>query len=107
MSSSMTQWLGVALIIALGVVNVLLFRQNLLLRKQLRAGKSVQTFRGGEQVEPINGIDLQGQPYAINFTKSGRQHLLLFFSPSCPYCLQQAPAWRDLLDKVDTNRFDV
>ena len=104
--------LAVALILALGIVNVLLIRQNFSLRKQLNAsGKieaSANSLKPGEvMTAPIAGTDLKGQPYQMHYVKDGKQHLLLFFSPSCPYCIQQGPIWAELLNLIDSSRFEV
>jgi thiol-disulfide isomerase/thioredoxin len=58
-------------------------------------------------VTAVSATDLDGRPYELNYSKDGRHRLLLFFSPNCPYCQQQSPLWRDLLDKIDSNRFNV
>ena len=55
---------------------------------------------------PITGTDLKGQPYQMHY-RDGKRHLLLFFSPSCPYCIQQGPLWADLLNLIDSSRFEV
>jgi len=102
-----TQWLGAILIVALGAVNLLLLRQNLTLRKQLSGGTVSNAFHGGERLDGFTGVDLNGQQLAIDFNRPGRKHIILYLSPSCPYCFQQAPLWRNLLDNLDGNRFDV
>ena len=104
--------LTIGLIVLLCVVNVLLIKQNLDLRKRLAAGgRTVELttnfLQPGDIVAPVAATDLDGRPYQLDYKKDGRQHLLLFFSPNCPYCRQQSPLWRDLLDKVDSNRFAV
>ena len=111
-SSSQKSWLAVVLIILLCVVNLLLIRQNLHLRKQLAAGGrtidvTTHALQPGDVVTPITATDLEGRPYQLDYKKDGRARLLLFFSPTCPYCQQQSPLWRDLLDKIDSNRFIV
>ncbi len=110
--SSQISWLTIGLILILGIVNVLLIRQNLDLRQQLAAGArtldlTTNVLKPGDVVAPVTATDLDGQPYQLEYKKGGRHHLLLFFSPNCPYCEQQSPLWRDLLDKVDRNRFTV
>ena len=105
-------WLSIGLILVLCVVNLLLIKQNLDLRKQLAAGGrtidlTTNFLQPGDVVAPVTATDLEGRPYQLNYKKDGRQRLLLFFSPNCPYCRQQSPLWRDLLDKVDSNRFTV
>ena len=110
--SPQKSWLSIGLILVLCVVNLLLIKQNLDLRKQLAAGGrtldlTTNFLQPGDVVAPVTATDLDGRPYQMDYKKDGRQRLLLFFSPSCPYCQQQSPLWRDLLDKVDSNRFTV
>ena len=107
-----TPWLAVALISALSILNLLLIRQNFSLRKQLNAaGKieaSANSLKPGEVVTtPIAGTNLKGQPYQMSYRNNGKRHLLLFFSPSCPYCIQQGPIWANVLNLIDSNRFEV
>ena len=111
-STSNRSWLAPGLVVLLCVVNLLLIKQNLDLRKQLAAGGRTidltQNFlQPGDFVTPVTATDLDGRLYQLDYKKDGRQRLLLFFSPNCPYCQQQSPLWRDLLDKVDSNRFMV
>ena len=110
--SPQRSWLSIGLILILCVVNLLLIKQNLDLRKQLAAGGrtidlTTNFLQPGDVVAPVTATDLDGRPYQLDYKKDGRQRLLLFFSPNCPYCQQQSPLWRDLLDKVDRNRFTV
>lgn len=102
---------ALTLIIALGILNILLLIQNLNLRRQLssdgRIEASASSLKPGELVIPITGTDLNGKPYQLQYVKDGRKQLLMFFSPSCPYCVQQAPIWRDVLNNIDSNRFNV
>jgi len=105
-------WWTIGLIVVLCVINVLLIRQNLDLRRQLAAGgRTIDLTKNflqpGDVVAPVTATDLEGHPYQLDYKKDGRRRLLLFFSPDCPYCQQQSPFWNDLLDKVDRNRFLV
>jgi len=111
-SSSRKSWLSIGLILVLCVVNFLLIKQNLDLRKRLAAGGrtidlTTNFLQPGDIVTPVTATDLDGRPYQLDYKKDGRQRLLLYFSPNCPYCRQQSPLWRDLLDKVDSQRFTV
>ncbi|HKR14834.1 MAG TPA: TlpA disulfide reductase family protein [Pyrinomonadaceae bacterium] len=103
--------LALMLILALVVINVLLLVQNLSLRRQLssagRLDASANALKPGELVTSITGKDLNGQPYQVEYVNGGRKQLLMFFSPSCQYCVQQAPGWRDVLNQIDSNRFNV
>ena len=110
-SGSNISWLAVALILALSVCNLLLITQNFRLRKQLnsagRIDASANYLKPGETVTPLAGVDLNGRPYQVEYRKDRRRHLLLFFSPSCPYCVRQGPIWRDMLNRIDSTRFNV
>jgi peroxiredoxin len=99
------------LILALSLVNLLLIKQNFDLRKQLsergtKIDATANSLKAGEFVAPVVGAHLNGQPYELKYKEDGR-HLLLFFSPDCPYCVAQAPQWRDVLNKIDNSRFNV
>jgi thiol-disulfide isomerase/thioredoxin len=105
-------WWTIGLILILCTVNVLLIKQNLDLRRQLANGGrtldlTTNFLQPGDVVSTVTATDLQGRPYQLDYKKDGRQRLLLFLSPNCPYCEQQSPFWRDLLDNVDSNRFMV
>lgn len=101
----------VALILALSLCNVLLLTQNFRLRKQLNSAGgingSASSLKAGETVTPFSGMDLDGHAYQVEYRKDRRRQLLLFFSPSCPYCIQQGPIWRDMLNRIDSTRFNV
>jgi peroxiredoxin len=110
--ASKNSWLTIGLILTLCVVSLLLIKQNLDLRKQLAAGArtldlTTNVLKPGDVVSAVSTTDLDGRPYELNYYKDGRHRLLLFFSPNCPYCQQQSTLWRDLLDKVDSNRVAV
>ena len=105
-------WFGIALFAALCVVNLLLIKQNVTLRGQLAVkaatvDATTNSLKGGESLAGFVGTDLGGEQYSLEYKKDGRHHLLFFFSPNCPYCVQQAPLWRDVLNTVDTSRFSV
>src|ERR1044071_6173732 len=105
-------WLTVGLIVILCLVNLFVIKQNLDLRKQLAAGGrtidlTTNFLQPGDVVTSVTATDLYGRPYELDYKKDGRQRLLLFFAPNCPYCQQQSPLWRELLDRVDSNRFTV
>jgi peroxiredoxin len=107
-----SSWLSIGVVVMLCVINVLLIKQNLDLREQLAAGartldSTTNVLQPGEVVSAVSATDLDGRPYELQYNKDGRHRLLLYFSPNCPYCAQQSPHWRDLLNSVDTNRFTV
>ena len=110
--SSHKSWWTIGLFATLCVMNLLLIRQNLDLRRQLAAGGRTMDLtknflQPGDVVAPVTATDLEGRAYQLDYKKDGRQRLLLFFSPDCPYCQEQSPLWHDLLDKIDSDRFLV
>lgn len=110
--SSLKPRISTVLIVGLIAVNLLLAKQNLAMRQQLKAQADAvsparQSLKEGEIVTDIAGISLDGRPYELNYGKDKRKHLLFFFSPTCSYCVQQAPLWRDVLNKVDGSRVEV
>jgi peroxiredoxin len=110
--SSKSSWVAALLILGLTAVNLLLAKQNLAMRQQLRVQAEAvnpagQSLREGEVVASIGGTDLGGRSYEVNYSKDERKHLLLYFSPTCTYCVQQAPLWRNILNKVDSSRVEV
>jgi peroxiredoxin len=110
-ASSRVSLAAFGLILALMAVNILLVRQNLALRRQLsgagRAAETPKALKVGEAVGPLVGTDLNGQPFEVRYQKEGRRHLLLYFSPDCPCCVQQASQWREVLNRVDGGRVSV
>ena len=105
-------WLAGLLILGLIAVNLLLAKQNFAMRRQLteRANAvdpSAKSLKKGQVVTSLAGADLDGRSYKLNYSKDGRKHLLFYFSPGCAYCVQQAHLWRDVLNKVDSNRVEV
>jgi peroxiredoxin len=93
-------------------VNLLLVKQNFGMRRQLtdRAtalSPTARSLKEGEVVALLSGSDLNGQPFQLKYKNDERQYLLMYFSPSCTFCVQQAPLWRDVLNKIDSSRFAV
>ena len=110
--SSLKPRISTVLIVGLIAVNLLLAKQNLAMRQQLKAQADAvsparQSLKEGEIVTDIAGVSLDGRPFELNYGKDERKHLLFFFSPTCSYCVQQAPLWRDVLNKVDGSRVEV
>ncbi len=107
-----SSWVTGLLIGGLILVNLLLVRQNFAMRRELTAradavDPAANSLKEGDVVTSIAGSDLDGRPRELNYGKDQRKHLLLYFSPSCTYCVQQAPLWRDILNHVDSSRVEV
>jgi len=75
-SSRQKSWLSIGLIVILCVVNLLLIKQNLDLRKQLRAGARTldltnNFLQPGDVVKPVTATELDGRPYQLDYNKDG------------------------------------
>ena len=100
------------IIFALAAVNTLLIKQDLDLRAhagelERKLNPASWSLQPGEEVQSFSAFDLDGKPFTVDFKKEGRNKVFLFFTPSCPFCGQQIPYWRDLLNKIDSSKFEV
>jgi peroxiredoxin len=95
-----------ALLTSLAAANVLLIRQNLQMRRDL--GKyQPHALKGGDKVPPFSATAADGSPFEVSYTGQGRKRVLLYFTPTCPYCRQQFAYWREMLERIDGNSFEV
>jgi peroxiredoxin len=95
-----------AMLLALAACNVLLIVQNLRLRAEL-SRYEVKGLQVGEKLRPFKAVGLDGRPVEVTFGGSGPKRVLLFFTPTCRYCHEQFPYWRELLSEADPNRFEI
>jgi len=82
--ASMKPWVAPLLILGLIVVNLLLAKQNLAMRQQLRAQADAvnpagQSLKEGEVVASIAGVGLDGRPYELNYDKIDASTCCSFF----------------------------
>jgi len=99
------RWLWV-IITALAVSNALLIRQNLQMRREVERFQP-RRLKAGDKVQPFKAAGIDGSSVEVNFEPGARKKVMLFFSPSCPYCGEQFAAWRELIGRIDANRFEV
>lgn len=105
-SSIKTNWYLWLFVVALTTVNILLLQQNIQLRSQVEK-RSPEPLQIGEKVQAFSGTGLDNQPIKINYTKSAKKRLFFYFTPSCKYCHQQFPDWKELLARADSERFEI
>jgi peroxiredoxin len=101
-----------AILFTLAAVNTLLIKQNLDLRAhagelERKLDPASWSLQPGEEVQSFSTFDLNGKPYTVDFKKEGRNKIFLFFTPGCAFCGQQIPYWRDLLNNIDSSKFEV
>lgn len=95
-----------ALVVTMAAANALLIRQNLQLR-QIVEKSQPRRLKAGDKVTSFTAEGLNGEPVSVNYTGSGRKRVLLFFTPTCPFCREQFAYWREILERADRERFDV
>lgn len=91
---------------AMGVANLLLVGQNLRLRRSIEASRP-ERLAAGDKVPPFTAVGLDGEKIKVDYTSQGRDKLIFFFTPSCPYSRQQFPGWLDLAKRIDKKSIEV
>lgn len=94
------------LLLAMATANILLLSQNMEMRRAL-AKYLPRELKAGEKVRPFIATDLDERPVSISYTESGPKRVLLYFTPKCPYCREQFPYWREILERADRGRYEV
>ncbi len=94
------------MLLALAVSNVLLLRQNLRLRAELyQLGPDF--LLPGDKVPSFSAKGLRDDQVEVKFSGQGGKRVLLFFTPTCPYCRVQFYYWRELIERADQERFEI
>jgi peroxiredoxin len=93
-------------LLVLAASDVMLIRQNLLMRAELNKLKP-DVLELGDKVPSFSAVGLEGSPLNLNFSGKEPKRVLLFFTPTCPYCREQFAYWRQLLKQADANRFEI
>lgn len=94
------------LLAVMGVANLLLVDQNLRMRRSIESARPAR-LAAGDKVPPFTAAGLDGEQVNVVYTGQGRDRLLFFFTPSCPYSRQQFPGWLDLADRTDKTKIEV
>lgn len=94
------------LLLALATANALLIRQNYQLRAALSRYEP-ETLWAGERLPSFSAKGLRGEPLEIHYAAKGPKRVLLYFTPSCPYCRGQFAYWREILQRAGSDHFEV
>jgi peroxiredoxin len=86
--------------------NICLIVQNLQLRNAVAQTKQLVTDEGFK-FSPLKIKGLDGNEETFDFSPAGVNTLLLVFSPSCQYCVQEYPYWKELVKNLDKERWRV
>ena len=92
-------WLPIALLLSLGLVVVLASQNRELRQTQVELQKRAFEPYAGMWMPEITTVALDGSPIRLG-TAPARYQVLYFFTPSCPYCRQSAPAIRTLAERL-------
>jgi len=60
-----------------------------------------------DEVEPFTAIGLNKEPITVSYSGPTASRVLLYFTPACSYCNEQIFYWRQLLDKLNPDRFQI
>ncbi len=102
-SPAMIYW---AMLVVLGVGDVYLLRQNQSLRTELEAVTSAERLGPGDTVAPFVASGLRGE-VRITYSGTERKRVFLFLSPRCRYCDATLPYWQQILQRIDSDVFEV
>lgn len=94
------------LLAMIGAANLLLLDQNLRMRRSIEANRPAR-LAVGDKVPPFTAAGLDGEQIDVAYTGQGRDKLIFFYTPSCPYSRQQFPGWLDLADRADKQKIEV
>lgn len=86
--------------------NGLLIWQNIKLRAEIDRHKP-NILQKGDKVEAFSAPSLRNQIINVNYTGREPTRIFLFFTASCPYCGEQFPYWKEMLNKTNGNHFQI
>lgn len=55
----------------------------------------------------FNAANLRGETIEVKYKGEGPKRILLYFTPTCPYCREQFAYWREIIERADPNQFEV
>src|SRR5882672_4018193 len=83
------------------VANVALVQQNRELKKQLSLPPAALEAAPGTQVPDLKGYGVDNKPLTLAYGQDPRKVLVLVFSPTCRFCDENWPRWRELVPEID------
>ncbi len=81
--------------------NIALLRQNRALKAQLSGAPAGFEVEAGASVPDLKGYDINGKPLTIDYGQDQRKVLVLVFSPTCRFCVENWPKWWGLMRSLD------
>jgi len=90
-------------IVVMGCEMVYLIYQNRQLRSALDQAPAMQVLQRGQTVPPLTTTDLDGNVVAIHYGDGEPATVLIWFSPTCHVCADNAPFWNDIYERYCTS----
>lgn len=93
------------LVVVMGAEILYLVRQNRHLRSLLADADTpqLQVLTKGQSVPPLQATDLNGNGVLLRYDAEAPATLLVWFSPSCHLCAENAVFWNDIYDHYRTS----
>lgn len=80
---------------------IYLIYQNRRLQSMLADVPSMQVLQQGQAVPSLSATDLDGATVAVGYGDGEPSTVLIWFSPSCHLCAENAPFWNAIFDRYD------
>lgn len=94
------------IIILLLLVNVLLLRQNSAMRSELERYQPPK-LEVGDKVFGFAAKTLNDETVHLDFSKNANRRFFLYFTPTCQYCKQQFPKWKEIISQAKDKNIEV
>lgn len=93
-------------LVLLALTNTLFLWQNQQLKAQIEKSQP-QRLKIGESVQGFTAKDLNDKTVNINFSGNSKKRFLLYFTPTCTYCKQRFPEWKELISQAKDKNIEV
>ena len=93
------------LIVLLATSEMLLLRQNFQMRRLLPSEPSV--LKPGAALPSFAATGLQGESLSFLYEGSGPRHVYFYFTPTCKFCRQQFPYWKEIIKQSNAHNLEV
>jgi peroxiredoxin len=92
------------LIVIMGVEIVYLIHQNRRLQSMVEGMPALQVLQRGQTVPPLTATDLDGASVVVRYGGREPSTILIWFSPSCHICAENASFWNDIYDRYHSTK---
>lgn len=93
--------------LVLGLMNMLLLKQNIEMKASADQGARSLVLQPGAQLPPLDGLDTAGNKTSFKYGEDTRKTLLMVFSPGCGACKANMPNWQALAKDLDPQSYRI